>query len=307
MAAVAHSPSFAKKVGVPQSVGKDFTAADKGKRFNGTEGSDVKETDYDDMSFSAAWRAARKDKGAGEVFTYKGKDYSTNTEEEGVGMRRQIPREGKDTSETGPSRGALGKSRAGKTKDETPFLSRGKDQAAGAALSRNPKLSAPKDEPLEESHPEDLLGVGKAVAGLGTAAVLARRGLPKILSKMGEIGANVERRAAAKAAEEAAENSSSRLSRLSKPLKEASKKSKEASDAYKGSGFRQHTDIKVGDTVKPSYNPNADRGYFKQWNIKAGDKMRTGGKVNPVKAYAKGGSVRGGGCESKGKTKGKFR
>ena len=34
MAAVAHSPSFAKKVGVPQSVGKDFNKADKGKKFN---------------------------------------------------------------------------------------------------------------------------------------------------------------------------------------------------------------------------------------------------------------------------------
>ena len=33
MAAIAHSPAFAKKVGVPQSVGKDFTAADKGKKF----------------------------------------------------------------------------------------------------------------------------------------------------------------------------------------------------------------------------------------------------------------------------------
>ena len=33
MAAVAHSPSFAKKVGVPQSVGKDFSTADKGKTF----------------------------------------------------------------------------------------------------------------------------------------------------------------------------------------------------------------------------------------------------------------------------------
>jgi hypothetical protein len=33
MAAVAHSPSFAKKVGVPQSVGKDFSNADKGKTF----------------------------------------------------------------------------------------------------------------------------------------------------------------------------------------------------------------------------------------------------------------------------------
>jgi len=33
MAAIAHSPAFAKKVGVPQSVGKDFTNADKGKTF----------------------------------------------------------------------------------------------------------------------------------------------------------------------------------------------------------------------------------------------------------------------------------
>ena len=31
MAAVANSPEFAKKVGVPQSVGKDFAAADKKK------------------------------------------------------------------------------------------------------------------------------------------------------------------------------------------------------------------------------------------------------------------------------------
>jgi len=35
MAAVAHNPSFAKKVGVPQSVGKDFNDADKGKFSKG--------------------------------------------------------------------------------------------------------------------------------------------------------------------------------------------------------------------------------------------------------------------------------
>jgi hypothetical protein len=34
MAAVANNPSFAKKVGVPQSVGKDFTTADKGRKFS---------------------------------------------------------------------------------------------------------------------------------------------------------------------------------------------------------------------------------------------------------------------------------
>ena len=33
MAAVAHNPAFAKKAGVPQSVGKEFNKADKGKTF----------------------------------------------------------------------------------------------------------------------------------------------------------------------------------------------------------------------------------------------------------------------------------
>jgi len=33
MEAVAHNPAFAKKAGVPQSVGKDFSAADKGRKF----------------------------------------------------------------------------------------------------------------------------------------------------------------------------------------------------------------------------------------------------------------------------------
>ena len=35
MAAIAHNPAFAKKVGIPQSVGMDFNKADKGKKFKG--------------------------------------------------------------------------------------------------------------------------------------------------------------------------------------------------------------------------------------------------------------------------------
>ena len=34
MAAVANNPAFAKKTGVSQSVGQDFTAADKGRKFS---------------------------------------------------------------------------------------------------------------------------------------------------------------------------------------------------------------------------------------------------------------------------------
>ena len=42
MEAVANNPSFAKKAGVPQSVGKDFSNADKGRKFS--KGGDMKES-----------------------------------------------------------------------------------------------------------------------------------------------------------------------------------------------------------------------------------------------------------------------
>jgi hypothetical protein len=42
MAAVANNPAFAKKAGVPQSVGQDFTQADKGRKF--AKGGDMKES-----------------------------------------------------------------------------------------------------------------------------------------------------------------------------------------------------------------------------------------------------------------------
>jgi len=42
MAAVANNPKFAKKVGVPRSVGEEFLTADKGKKFK--EGGAMKES-----------------------------------------------------------------------------------------------------------------------------------------------------------------------------------------------------------------------------------------------------------------------
>ena len=45
MAAVAHNPAFAKKVGVSQSVGKDFNEADKGHKFK--EGGAMKDMKMD--------------------------------------------------------------------------------------------------------------------------------------------------------------------------------------------------------------------------------------------------------------------
>ena len=58
MEAVAHNVAFAKKVGVPQSVGRDFSAADKGKKFGsgGYTRADIQKvnkpkTDHGKMAF----------------------------------------------------------------------------------------------------------------------------------------------------------------------------------------------------------------------------------------------------------------
>ena len=52
MAAAAHNPAFAKKVGVPMSVAKEFNQADKGKKFKGggMAKSDMKEDTKMDMA-----------------------------------------------------------------------------------------------------------------------------------------------------------------------------------------------------------------------------------------------------------------
>jgi hypothetical protein len=48
MAAAAHNPAFAKKVGIPTKVAKEFNQADKGKKFNG--GGMAKENSKMDMA-----------------------------------------------------------------------------------------------------------------------------------------------------------------------------------------------------------------------------------------------------------------
>jgi hypothetical protein len=57
MEAIAHNKAFAKKVGVPQSVGKDFSNADKGKTFK--KGGDTMASKMN-PKMMAALMAARK-------------------------------------------------------------------------------------------------------------------------------------------------------------------------------------------------------------------------------------------------------
>lgn len=64
MAAAAHNPAFAKKVGVPTSVAKEFNAADKGKKF--AKGGDMakklfggKETRGEEMKEAKALKSGK--------------------------------------------------------------------------------------------------------------------------------------------------------------------------------------------------------------------------------------------------------
>jgi len=68
MAAIAHNPAFAKKVGVPQSVGKDFDEADKGRKFGRGGKINIQNTQHGklDMPFKQLNRMAGM-KGGGSV------------------------------------------------------------------------------------------------------------------------------------------------------------------------------------------------------------------------------------------------
>ena len=95
MAAIAHSPSFAKKAGVPVSVGKDFVTADKGKKFSkgGTMAkSDMKEDMKADLKQDKAMmqKAVNKHEGRmhkGEAMTKLAKGGTFRAAANGIAQR----------------------------------------------------------------------------------------------------------------------------------------------------------------------------------------------------------------------------
>jgi len=80
MQAIAHSPSFAKKVGVSQSVGKDFTAADKGKTFN--KGGMMKKRRFDEggeIDYEVDENAEPERRSFGSGVSAKNREYNEPT------------------------------------------------------------------------------------------------------------------------------------------------------------------------------------------------------------------------------------
>jgi hypothetical protein len=68
MDAVAHNPAFAKKVGVPKAVGKDFSEASKGMKFKGGPKS---------RADSQAINRPKTNQGSTELFKQGGKTMAT--------------------------------------------------------------------------------------------------------------------------------------------------------------------------------------------------------------------------------------
>ena len=114
MAAVAHNPAFAKKAGVPQSVGKDFNEADRGRKFS--KGGDMKKMDKGGM----AHKDVKMDKGMMQkaVNKHEGRLHkgSTMTKLASGGAAKKMNMGGMAYAKGGYTKSADGIATKGKTK-----------------------------------------------------------------------------------------------------------------------------------------------------------------------------------------------
>jgi hypothetical protein len=106
MAAVANNPAFAKRVGVPASVGREFMKADKGRKFK--EGGEMKES----KAMMGKEIAFMKKKGAPKSMI---KHEMAEAGMKKGGMAKKMMGGGKAYSAGGYTRAADGVAKKGKT------------------------------------------------------------------------------------------------------------------------------------------------------------------------------------------------
>ena len=87
MEAVAHNPAFAKKAGVPQSVGKEFSTADKGKKFSTGGQTMASKMNPGFMAMMAKKKGAPAKKMAGGGMTGMGKVKTAAPSKDGVATK----------------------------------------------------------------------------------------------------------------------------------------------------------------------------------------------------------------------------
>jgi hypothetical protein len=86
MEAVAHNAAFAKKAGVPQSVGKDFSTADKGRKFS--KGGIMAEKNITKAKMGSVKTAAPSKDGMAQKGKTKGKQITMSGMGQPLGMKK---------------------------------------------------------------------------------------------------------------------------------------------------------------------------------------------------------------------------
>jgi len=168
MAAIANSSAFAKKVGISQSVGKDFTAADKGRKFRtGGMPAAINKQDTQHGSMDMPFKSVRKFAGmkaGGKVKRYGGEDES------------QVSN---DNDPTYPD----------KTNNNiyVPKAAEGMDESdARQAAIANLKEPNRKYSPKTVGEPVSYGNEGRRVGASQTGAVAGRTMAPKLRQSSGE-------------------------------------------------------------------------------------------------------------------------
>ena len=314
MAAIAHSPSFAKKVGVSQTVGKDFNAADKGKTFK--KGGMMKKRRFDGEDGSYVDASGEEDTGEQEYSAHQVDPNSRSAH--GLYDEAPAPKAAPKAPVKSASRSISDKSDMG-PQDDTSGVS-GSSNPRRMGFRRDMPSAARKDENAKNLAKElattaVMGGAGKLaqnVYRVGKAANAARNlGLAK-----GNAAASGEGAAWGEFAQQGAPNSQKVLDKIGKAnerkfLKRREAERREAENGMKKGGAIMKSLFKgkesYGEEMKEAKAIKSGKITPKQYAMgeKSEEKMKKGGmpmkdgKPSFMKKYAKGGGI-----EARGKTKG---
>ena len=139
MAAVANNPSFAKKAGVPQSVGKEFNQADKGRKF--FKGGDMKKMNTGGMTMVNKGGKMVPDFAADGVgkMAHGGMTKADMKQDKGMMQKAVNKHEGrlhKGESMTKLNMGGMAYAKGGYTKAADGIAKRGKTKGTQVAMKR---------------------------------------------------------------------------------------------------------------------------------------------------------------------------
>ena len=137
MAAVAHNPAFAKKAGVPQSVGKDFNQADKGRKFS--KGGDMKMVSKGSMAKSGMHKMPDGKMMKNSAMKNGGMAKADMKQDKGMMQKAVNKHEGrlhKGATMTKLNMGGMAYAKGGFTKAADGVAKKGKTQAMQVKMSK---------------------------------------------------------------------------------------------------------------------------------------------------------------------------